>query len=259
MLSLTAVIPVATSIRDISNLELNISDALQSGVRIVVVIDQISSKANQSLEELGKHFSRLGENFQMVIGNYGSPGKARNAGKQKVDTEFIAFWDADDRIKIESIIKSVSLHGDQYDYIIGSYEVSLVNQESIRIVGARKTLGKLRVINEPGIWRIIFRNSKVRNCHFGNSSMGEDQVYLVNSGLLESERILFTDEVFYTYFTGVDGQLTSTKRLNPALVESIVEIARTISRAGIHNIVYRLLVISRIGLTVIKRIATGRK
>jgi hypothetical protein len=259
MLSLTAVIPVATSIEDLSNLTSNITEALQSGVHVVVVLDKVSTELNPSLEALGVHFSSYGEIFQIVRGKYGSPGKARNAGKQNVDTEFIAFWDADDKIVIQNIIKSVTLHGDKYDYIIGSYQVVEKNSGSIRSATARKTFGKLCVIKEPGIWRMIFRSNKVGECQFGNSFMGEDQVYLVNSGVLGSDRILFTNDVFYTYFTGVDGQLTSIRRLNSALVESIVEIAKTSSRTGFKDIFYGLLVVLRIGLTLFKRIVTGKK
>lgn len=259
MLSLTAVIPVATSIGDLSNLTSNISDALQSGVHVVVVFDQVSAELNPALEALGIHFSSYGDKFQIVRGKYGSPGMARNAGKQNVDTEFIAFWDADDRIEIQSIIKILNLYGDMCDYIIGSYQVVAFDSGSIRGAAARKTFGKLRVIKEPGVWRIIFRNNKVSNSLFGNSFMGEDQVYLVNSGLLGSEKVLFTNDVFYTYFTGVDGQLTSIRRLNQALVRSIVEIISTSSRASYKELLYRLLVVCRIGLTLIKRIVTGKK
>lgn len=259
MPSLTAVIPVATSIGDLSNLTLNISDALQSGFHVVVVFDQVSTEVNPALEALGIHFSSYGDKFQIVRGKYGSPGMARNAGKENVDTELIAFWDADDRVEIQSIIKIVNLYGNMYDYIIGSYQVVELDSGSIRSAAARKTFGKLRVIKEPGVWRIIFRNSKVSNSQFGNSYMGEDQVYLVNSGLLGSARVLFTNDVFYTYFKGVDGQLTSVRRLNQALVQSIVEIISTSSIGGLKEIVYRLLVVCRIGLTLIKRIVTGKK
>lgn len=259
MLSLTAVVPVATSIRDLSNLTFNISNALQNGVHVVVVIDQVSTELNPALEAFGLHFSSYGDKFRIVRGNYGSPGMARNAGKQNVDTEFISFWDADDRIEIESIIKTVNLYGDMYDYIIGSYQVVELGSVSIRCAAAKKTLGKLRIIKEPGVWRIVFRNSKVGNSQFGSSFMGEDQVYLVNSGLFSSAKVLFTHDVFYTYFTGVDGQLTSIRRLNEALVRSIVEIINTSSRAGFKELFFRLLVVCRIGLTLIKRIVTGKK
>lgn len=259
MLSLTAVIPVATSIGDLSHLTATISDALQKNVQVVIVIDEVAADSNQALEELCIHFSSYGQQFQSVRGRYGSPGKARNAGKQNVKTDFVAFWDADDSIDILGVINAVSLYGDKYDYIIGSYQVVDVISGSVRSVTSMEKFGILRVIKEPGIWRMIFRSSRVNKCQFGNSFMGEDQVFLVNSGVLGSERILFTENIFYTYFTGADGQLTSKRRMNKALVESFIEIARFSVRASFLEQFYRLLVALRIGLTLVKRIVSGKK
>lgn len=259
MLSLTAVIPVATSIGDISNLRSNITEALQSDVCVVLVLDEMSTQTNESLEELCTQFSSHDQRFQTIRGKYGSPGKARNAGKQTVKTEFITFWDADDRIEIHNIINAVRLYGDKYDYIIGSYQIADVNSDSVRNVISMKKYGMLRVIREPGIWRIIFRCKNVNKCQFGNSFMGEDQVYLVNSGVLGSKKTLFTDNIFYTYFTGVEGQLTSMRSMNRALFESVIEIASFSVRASFKDQVYRLMVAIRIGLTLAKRIVSGKK
>ena len=256
---LTSVIPVASTIEDLLNLNRNISEAVRRDIRVIIVLDQISADPNAQLEKLLSTFA-LGEGtVQILRGKFGSPGKARNEGLVFVKTEFVTFWDADDLVNVENVELIMREHSRDYDYIVGSYQVSDLTSKANHMMIANGLFPFLRIIREPGIWRFVFRVDSVQNCKFGASFMGEDQAFLANSGLFVSPRVFFSEAVFYVYFTGIKGQLTAKRELNSALRESSAEIFRSINLSDQKGSIYKVLIVLRLQLTLFKRFIVGRK
>jgi hypothetical protein len=52
MVSLTTVIPVASTITSVSNLDRNISNALANNIQVILVIDQVYETSNAQLEKI---------------------------------------------------------------------------------------------------------------------------------------------------------------------------------------------------------------
>lgn len=259
MVSLTAVIPVASTITSVSNLDRNISNALANKIQVILVIDQVSITSNDQLESIQEKYNQESNAFVFKRGHFGSPGKARNAGLDYIKTEFITFWDADDLVNVEELARVLTVYGENFDYIVGSYEIRKPKFEAGKRVSAARPFPRLRVINKPGVWRVVFRKSQVQNCFFGTSSMGEDQIYLANSGLLNSSRVFFSDVVFYTYFIGVEGQLTNSKQMNLALRVSIFELLRTLYISDLREMVFKCLIVLRLYISLIKRLMFGKR
>jgi len=258
MVSLTAVIPVATTINSVINLDQNISRALENNIRVILVIDQVSEKSNQKLETIQEKYIQKSSYFCIKRGLFASPGGARNEGIRHAETEYITFWDADDLVNVDALAGVLRNCVGKFDYVVGSYEMRDSQSGIGRLVFANRRFPRLRIINQPGVWRIVFRRSQVQNCFFGMTRMGEDQVYIANSGLLNSSRVLFSDINFYSYFLKVDGQLTSSRRLNLALLGSIVEIFRSFSIKDRRELSYKTLIVIRLFATLGKRLLMGK-
>lgn len=259
MVSLTTVIPVASTITNVSNLDRNISNALANNIQVILVIDQVSETTNAQLEKIQEKYNQESNAFELKRGHFGSPGKARNEGLQYVETEFITFWDADDLVNVEELARVLSVYGENFDYIVGSYEIRKPKYVVSQRVSAVQPFPRLRVVHQPGVWRIVFRKSQVQKCIFGTSRMGEDQIYLANSGLFNSSRVFFSDVVFYTYFIGVEGQLTNSKEMNSALRVSILELLRTIYISDLRELVIKCLIVLRLYISLIKRLMFGKR
>jgi cellulose synthase/poly-beta-1,6-N-acetylglucosamine synthase-like glycosyltransferase len=101
MVSLTAVIPVASTIANLSNLDRNISKALASEIQVVLIIDQVSKASNPQLERIYEKYVQESKAFRFRREKFESPGKARNEGFRFVETEFVTFWDADDFVNVK--------------------------------------------------------------------------------------------------------------------------------------------------------------
>jgi glycosyltransferase involved in cell wall biosynthesis len=258
MVSLTAVIPVATTIKSVVNLDQNISRALKNNIRIILIVDQVSEISNQQLEKIQEKYIQKSSYFCIKRGLFASPGGARNEGIRHAETEFITFWDADDLVNVDELARVLGNCDGKFDYVVGSYEMRDSQSGISRLVFANRGFPRLRIINQPGVWRIVFRRSQVQDCCFGTTRMGEDQVYIANSGLLNSSRVLFSDVNFYSYFLEVDGQLTSSRRMNLALLGSIIEILRSFSIKDRGELSYKTLIVCRLFATVAKRLLMGK-
>jgi len=84
-------------------LEESISTALSAGYKVIVVHD----KADDLTEiELRSFFVNQDKTkMDLLTGVYNSPGSARNAGVFRVETDWVTFWDSDDRPVVENLIE----------------------------------------------------------------------------------------------------------------------------------------------------------
>ncbi len=153
-------------------------------------------------------------NVEVVSGNFNGPGGARNKGLELARAPWITFWDADDCPKPDTVLSQLNHHKYVSDVIVGGYKV--VNYEDCPTALFEPVTESLEdVALSPGIWRILFKRDVIQEILFEEIRMGEDQVFVANV-LLRTDKVYFSESVFYEYRVGVNRQLTRhpTSRLD---------------------------------------------
>ena len=116
---LTAVIPVGEEHLVNNRIKHWVAEAnkFSSELKLVIVYD--SEKLPPP-----SHFENFNlSNFEVIQGNFGSPGSARNAGQFKVNSKWLCFWDSDDEPDIGSFLKMVRLaEASECELAIGNFE-----------------------------------------------------------------------------------------------------------------------------------------
>jgi glycosyltransferase involved in cell wall biosynthesis len=203
-------------------LEESISAALRAGFKVIVVHD----KADESTEvELRKFFTNQDQtNMDLLTGVYNSPGGARNAGVQRVNTEWVTFWDSDDRPMVENLIHLYDIvEQSSADVGIGGYtDTNLLHQSSSKHY--RNESQELNSIAlAPGIWRMMFRTRLVADSPFQTLLLAEDQI-LLSDIQITKRKIVFLSAVVYNYQSGNPESLTGQSRKTKDLVDSMSHI-----------------------------------
>jgi hypothetical protein len=204
---LTAVVPVSAMANKLQNFMLWV-DKSPAELRIIVVHDWRDSATGEELRKIieGK------ANVDFIEGKFGSPGAARNAGLERVKTEWTVFWDSDDLPNVSATLTAIEKSNKNTDMIITSFSVkSLISNKTIReshspVKGIKNQLEYLA--NDPGIWRIIFRTKNIVRLVFPEIMIGED-VKFISDALDNCHEILFLHDLTYTYYRDVQGQLTA--------------------------------------------------
>lgn len=203
-------------------LEESISTALSVGYKVIVVHD----KADDLTEiELRSFFADQDKTkMDLLTGVYNSPGSARNAGVFRVKTDWVTFWDSDDRPVVENLIQLYEIvEQSSADVGIGGYtDTNLLDQSSSRLY--RNESQELNSIAlAPGIWRMIFRTQLVVDSPFQSLLLAEDQI-LLSDIQIAKRKIVFLSTVVYNYLSGNPESLTGQSRKTQDLVDSISHI-----------------------------------
>lgn len=240
---LTAIIPVLNP----SLHRKTLTDILinsRNVVDIIFVIDNSDELSVKDLETLDflKH-SPHGTAL-IVHGTFGNPGSARNYGLKFVESEWITFWDADDRVWPE-IYRDLVNENAGADVIVGEFET--VRGTSRRI---SSTSNLIELAINPGLWRIIFRKSFFGEVEFPPLRMGEDQIFLMHLNL-DNARIVFSKEILYEYNAMVVGQLTRSPAALRELDCSVSFASECLKKLSNHP--YRSLILTSLNLTVLKQ------
>jgi hypothetical protein len=99
---------------------------------------------------------------------------------------------------------------------------------------------------------MIFKRDFIKECNFGKSNIGEDQVFLADA-LSKDPTIQFLEKSVYTYFQGLPEQLTS-KKLDPkAILTSISEVKEKIPNCQKSSQQLLYLIILKMSFTLLKR------
>jgi glycosyltransferase involved in cell wall biosynthesis len=175
----------------------------------VILVHDIQDESTGT--ELDAILSTLSDSrITLVNGHFGAPGIARNAGLLHVTGEWICFWDSDDVPYPSRIVKAVSLADDATEVVIGQFEFE--NELTGKCIDAKAVQSINTLINNPGIWRMIFRAKSISGITFSTWRLGEDQLFLEEFDL-DSRKVFFVQEKFYRYFYGGKGHLTSNREL----------------------------------------------
>jgi glycosyltransferase involved in cell wall biosynthesis len=190
---------------ELQNLKNWVNTSLGLDVKVLLIHD-FQDEATSL--ELNHFVNSLNTQQVLLIEKYsGSPGITRNIGIANIDTDWCCFWDADDFPDILKTLLIIEQSRARAEVIISNFAIN--NLDKIKIEKHYSSLDQVAI--NPGIWRMIFRSTLIKNHAFGSLLMGEDQIFLLEIGLSELS-IEFSNEVNYTYFKGHQFQLTSDKR-----------------------------------------------
>ena len=195
----TGVIPVGNLARDKINLARIIQLSNNYPVKLLIVMDCQDKDAIQEFKETNMEL--FGDQVQILESDSGNPGGARQVGLQNVETDWVCFWDSDDLPDVQNIIGSVDAVNPSRKILVGGFTVVDLdgkNFKANKFEVSRPDRCLRELARNPGIWRIAVRFEILRNLHFRNLSMGEDQLFIAEI-LALGEEIEFSSKNFYFY------------------------------------------------------------
>lgn len=201
---LTAIIPIGNTGGNLKFLYSWLPEASKYPISIIFVHDVLDNVTGPLLNDLRVDFKVL--NLTFMVGRFGCPGEARNAGLALAQTDWVSFWDHDDKPNLGSIFKSIDEATSGDEILIGEFEVyNTINNSVKKILVPKPSFATIAM--NPGVWRMVFKKSTIQDLRFTNLRMGEDQVFL-SEIKLPNRRVKFIGRVFYEYTVGDNNQLT---------------------------------------------------
>jgi glycosyltransferase involved in cell wall biosynthesis len=243
---LTAIVPVSGMAGRLHNLENWLSAIQDLEIVVVIVHDYRDSETEKQLLTILAAADSPKTVF--LSGAYGSPGAARNAGLERVDSQFVCFWDSDDLPHPQFILTDLEIYSRDCEVLVGQYVRKPDDSKDIQEVKSNDT--SLRdVAMNPGLWRMIFRRDFISSTEFRKMRMGEDQLFLAEIMALKP-RVTFTDTIFYEYFVGNPGQLTQNPNAIIELFGAFREILALRKRTSGQEFEFTSIIISRMNFTL---------
>jgi glycosyltransferase involved in cell wall biosynthesis len=243
---LTAIVPVSGMAGRLYNLENWLPTIQDLEIVVVIVHDYRDSETEKQL--LTILATADSPKTVLLSGAYGSPGAARNAGLERVDSQFVCFWDSDDLPHPQFILSDLEIYSRDCDVLVGQYVRKPGDSKDIQEVKSNDT--SLRdVAMNPGLWRMIFRRDFISSTEFRKMRMGEDQLFLAEIMALKP-RVTFTDTIFYEYFVGIPGQLTQNPNAIIELFGAFREILALRKRTSGQEFEFTSIIISRMNFTL---------
>lgn len=237
---LTVIVPVTLMAGKLSKLEEWLHTAKKYPIQVLIIHDKRDFATSEQLATLVNHLST--ERIEVVEGNYGNPGTARNQGITRAQGKWIAFWDSDDSPCVGSVMSEIGKTPNSIEVIVGSFRKV---DEYQGITSNWSATGNLQdIAMNPGVWRMIFRNASIENSRFPALLMAEDQVFLSKIQLAERQ-IRFTSSEFYTYYVGNPAQLTKSKVALADLPRAMLEIGTRESQVSDLQLQFDMFLIAR--------------
>ena len=175
---LSIIVPVSNMAGRLDLLRQWIDDISFSKIEIILVHDIKDERTGIELEDLVKNKNKQ---IKLIEGYFGDPGSSRNAGLEVCKAEWIIFCDSDDRPRIDNIISGILGSHNLTNFIVGNF-VTINNQHYRKHVISREKFID-NMTDYPGLWRIVFRKSRIDNYIFPSIRMAEDQVFIANLGI----------------------------------------------------------------------------
>ncbi len=203
------IVPIRNMAGKFRNLEIWLPSAIEQNMQVILVEDLYDALTTKQLNSI---VAKFGTHIQVVRGEFGSPGAARNAGLKLASGDWVIFWDSDDigyPNNVSEVLQSIE---EKSELIVTSFSVKNWESNSLLETNLIKSQsGKLLDIAErPGLWRILINKDLLRLIRFLPISMAEDQIFIAELNLL-NPHIEYRNEICYTYFKGVPNQLTSNQ------------------------------------------------
>lgn len=210
------VVPIFNMAGRLQNLYKWLPEAEALGFQVVLVCNCCSDSTRSELEEFIK-LNRL-KNVTVQECNVPGPGIARNYGKRFCKGEFTLFWDSDDIGHPKLVREAIGAQSD-FDILVCASDYEHLPLASKSSVESRSLNNLENFSSNPGLWRCVFRTNGIAEIEFGDSKMGEDQVFIARL-LTYNPRIVFNSKIIYTYIYGSSHQLTASNRNITGLLSS---------------------------------------
>lgn len=193
-------------------------------------------------------------NRKYVYGEFNGPGAARNRGLEEASGEWIVFWDSDDFGYPAKILEL--LNGEGEFSVVANFCVSHVGREDSSLI-YNFEVNETQIASNPGLWRFIFQMRSIKGVRFRELKLGEDILFLLESGILEKE-LRFAQEIIYEYRIS-PSQSTRNMDVVSKLEEFIFELSEYIKHFNPANpvtyAIYWRQIFSLIGRSYAKKIA----
>ena len=234
---LSVIVPITSMAGRLHNLKAWLPKEYDPELEIHLVHDFRDQETESELVAIVENLGNT--NVFLHSGKYGSPGRTRNHGLKHAAGDYFCFWDADDLPIPLSVLTQIKNVDNRTDMIIGQFII--VDDKKRNAPRRREFDCNLNdMAFHPGIWRIVFKKSLIDSLEFTNLMMAEDQIYLAEC-LKRLPNVVFTNDVFYHYFTNINGQLTKNVTAKADLVKSL-EIMKKMG-LGIERVVQKPLAI----------------
>jgi glycosyltransferase involved in cell wall biosynthesis len=238
---ISAIIPVGNFNRDCENVEYIVNLANGHPIQIIIVNDSIDFTEDIKARILSKGNS----NLLIVESKARNPGGARNIGFQYATCETIIFWDSDDQPNVHEVISmNKLLVTSQSDFIIGGYTRKNNKIPDKYFPPQNKSL---RLITNPGLWRIMFKKSFIKDLKLANCKIGEDQIFLASVFGLNPNISIFNESV-YNYSQSASG-ITSS----PTIIKNYEIALSNLEQNGPPKMGYKKAVYFNLLLSYLKR------
>ena len=251
--TLSIVVPVHNMAGRLGNLESAVKKSREFQLPIQFILIQ-DGKDVETQNELNALAGTYGLFYRQI--DVSSPGLARNAGIELCTSEWVTFWDSDDLGNPFEVVQAIQNAPAGTKVVVGSYrEFDSNSGTTSKVYAPSKSINYLML--NPGIWRFAFKRDFISNKRFPEESMGEDQVFLAKLKIDTREWVL-SKTLFYTYFTNVPNQLTSSPDKVMELKSSLFkinEVADSIS----WRLIYIYVIRAKLYLTAYKKnVITGK-
>jgi glycosyltransferase involved in cell wall biosynthesis len=216
------VIPVGNFQNDRKNIESILSRNEEYLIETILVLD------NQRLADIEQlqNFININQftNTKVVHGVWNNPGGARNFGITFCTRTWVSFWDSDDSQSVLNVEKAVyQLLQSDSDAGVTIFEISHKNSSKLEKLPRMKSDQEslfIRLLSNPGLWRIIFRRSTIANVKFAEFLSAEDQIFLLRF-LQINPRVSQINSLTYTYVQGGRSQLTKSLSVYSNTIQAI--------------------------------------
>ena len=225
-MKLTAVVPIygPTYTERMNQLEVILTGS--RNVKLLIVADTFNVTDRDLLKDLIKD-NTSGE-IELIEGNFGNPGSARNAALDKIETNWFCFWDSDDRPDTPMYLEMIEMaEAACLPIAKGGYKILPQSGKQLERIVIPKLDFEHRGqhLSDPGLWRYVFQKDIYGELRFPAVKMGEDQDYLVQA-LLATKSVHIFPDVVYSYYVGGSDQLTRTAINSEEVLKSLVYLAR---------------------------------
>jgi glycosyltransferase involved in cell wall biosynthesis len=247
---ITVIVPLHNMADRLSNLFLWLREADRLNFQVILVCNKCSDDTKSQLEKFINTWEL--KNALIVECEEIGPGNARNYGKIYTEGKFTLFWDSDDIGYPQKVIEIIH-EAEGADALVANYSINMQNEASeLGRISEYSFTTKNDFMNNPGLWRIIFKSEAIQEINFGISRMGEDQVF-ISRFLATNPSLKFSHTYIYRYFIGIPNQLTSVKVNMDGLSLSLSEIKNTMLLAPLQYLTTIATFFIKMCLTGMKR------
>lgn len=247
---ITAIVPIASYFSDFDSMKKWIGLATTLGIKIILVRDFFSQSEKLRFDDVLRIEVR-DDHVQVIDVAFHSPGLSRNSGMKLALTPWVTFWDCDDAPEPENIVEEVKTMPQSVDFLVGQFSINgtLTSTRSVYDIAFN-----------PGNWRIIYRRSKIADLSYAKASWGEDQLFVIESRLFNSNLII-SPKKFYDYQVGHPSQITANKKNANSLFEVLKRalcVASKVKTQG-EDTVPHLMMLIRMSITLLNISLLQRK